>query len=354
MAVGASPELEASCKTPLSKYEKIYQYNALYKAFNNAMSGHRDEEKYAKYEANKIEIISNISQLLKDKTYQPEVLKEFYVYEPKKRVVHAPSIPDKIVQNALVDEVLYEDITKHFIRDTYSTIIGRGTHDGLSRLKRFAAESWRRYGTNTWVLKCDIRKFFANINKDDVLIKFDSIEDDKDIVRLVELYLGVHDKGLPLGLRTSQLLANLELNWMDHKIKEYYRCKWYGRYMDDFYIIHNDKQLLKDLRSEIGYELSLINLEFNEKTQIFPMAHGIDFLGFRTYISESGKVIQKLRRSSRKRECRRIKLFKKMYSQGLISEEEIRKSYSAWKAHASYGNCYGLIKDFDKRIDNIF
>ena len=81
-------------------------------------------------------------------------------------------------------------------------------------------------------------------------------------------------------------------------MKERLRIKYYVRYMDDFLLIHPDKEYLRYCQKEIEIFLAGLHLELNEKTNIFPLRHGVDFLGFHTYITESGQIIRKLRHSS--------------------------------------------------------
>ena len=83
---------------------------------------------------------------------------------------------------------------------------------------------------------------------------------------------------------------------MDHMIKERLGIKMYGRYMDDFYLIHPDKDYLRYCLEEIKKYLVPLGLELNQKTAIFPLTQGIDFLGFRTYLTDTGKVVRKVRR----------------------------------------------------------
>lgn len=337
----------------MNLYEKLYQPDALNKAFNRAMRGHRDETEHAMYEANKIEVLEYIASALQSKSYTPEPLRMFEVFEPKRRIVQAPSVMDKIVQNVLMDEVLYDALTKPFIRDSYSGIKGSGTLDGLNRLKQFSADAWQKYGTECWVLKGDVHHFFESINQDDVMRRACRYIDDKDVIDLLWQYIRLCPRGLPLGLRTSQPLANLELCWMDHQIKEKYRCHWYGRYMDDFYVIHPDKQFLQQLWHELEIELALIGLNLNNKTQIFPIRHGIDFLGFRTYASDSGKIIRQLRRQNKKNMSRKIKRYAWDYQNGKLTEDKLQQQYQSWRAHAGHGNCRGLILRYDTEIKNI-
>ena len=147
-------------------------------------------------------------------------------------------------------------------------------------------------------------------------------------------------------------MANLELCEIDHRIKEVYRCRYYGRYMDDFYIIHSDKAFLKELRREIEAGLAAIGLRLNDKTQIFPLAHGIEFLGFRTYMTDTGKVVRVLRQTAKTALKRGIKQYEAMYRAG-AAHEEIQQSYRSRRAHLMQGNCRGLVLRCDEKMKNI-
>ena len=96
-----------------------------------------------------------------------------------------------------------------------------------------------------------------------------------------------------------------------------------------------------------------LRLETNKKTQIFPLKNGVDFLGFHLYITDTGKVIRKIRRDSKERMKRKLKAFKVKYELGLISKEEIDRSYESWKGHARHGSCYRLIQSMDKLYNDI-
>lgn len=160
--------------------------------------------------------------------------------------------------------------------------------------------------------------------------------------------------GIPIGNQSSQLFALLYLSGLDHFIKEKLGVKFYGRYMDDFYIIHKDKEFLKRCRKEITAYVTEIGLELNSKTCISPLRNGIDFLGFHTYLTESGKVIKKLRQSSKVRIRRRLKKYKKLNEQHRLPIKRIECSYNSWKGHAKRGNCYHLIKQMDELYINLF
>lgn len=99
--------------------------------------------------------------------------------------------------------------------------------------------------------------------------------------------------------------------------------------------------------------MDTLGLELNEKTQIFPLAHGMDFLGFHTYLTESGQVIRKLRRSSVKRMRANLRRWERDYPLGLVSREEILQSWQAWDAHAAHGNTWKLRQQVHDRVQNI-
>lgn len=160
--------------------------------------------------------------------------------------------------------------------------------------------------------------------------------------------------GIPIGNHTSQWFAVLYLSGMDHMIKERLGIKMYGRYMDDFYLIHPDKDYLRYSLEEIKKYLVPLGLELNQKTAIFPLTQGIDFLGFRTYLTDTGKVVRKVRRESKNRIQRKLKKYRHLLDEGRIDFETILQSYSSWTGHAEHGNSYHLIRKTDDLFFNLF
>ena len=133
------------------------------------------------------------------------------------------------------------------------------------------------------------------------------------------------------------------LSGLDHFIKEKLGIRYYGRYMDDFYLIHEDKAYLRYCRAEIERYVGELGLKLNNKTNIFPLRNGIDFLGFHTYLTDSGKVIRKVRRGSKCNEQRKIEETARLYwTASKITLAEIEQSYGSWRSHAIKGNCYHL------------
>lgn len=338
-------------------YQEMCAFDVLYAAYLEARKGKRKKVSTAQYEANALACTEKLSRILAAKIYIPGKFETFYVFEPKKRLVQAPAFVDKVVLHAVTDNILYEAVTKGFIRDNYASQKGKGTHDGLMRLKQFMVDYYRQYGTaDGWVLKCDVHHFFASIDHDKLKVKLKALLDrrgvDPQIYELLCIYIDT-TAGLPLGYQTSQLLALLFLDEFDHIVKEKYGVKKYGRYMDDFLAIHPSKEFLKNLLADFRVFMSSYGLELNEKTGIFPLRNGIDFLGFHSYLTESGAVVQKLRKDGIERIKKNIKIWRVEYPAGNITKEKILEKFGSWDAHAAHGDTHALRTKYAKQVEEI-
>ena len=151
-------------------------------------------------------------------------------------------------------------------------------------------------------------------------------------------------KGLPLGNQTSQWFALYYLDPMDRLVKERMRIKHYIRYMDDGVLIHESKEYLNEALARMLDKAKDLKLEFNEKTQITPISEGVDFLGFRFYLTDTGKVIRRLRTSNKRRWKRRLKKYKEEYRVGNKSLEGITRSVASYSGHLAHGHTWKLRK----------
>ena len=124
--------------------------------------------------------------------------------------------------------------------------------------------------------------------------------------------------------------------------------------MDDFFLIHHDKAYLQECRKQIEEFVQARGLSLNAKTNIFPLRNGVDFLGFHTYLTESGKVIRKVRRRSKNNMKRKLKKFADLQAAGKIDAKTIEQSYQSWRGHASKGNSYHLIRNMDRYYKDLF
>ncbi|THU34224.1 reverse transcriptase [Niastella caeni] len=214
------------------------------------------------------------------KSYQTSKYSTFKVYEPKEReVFRLPYYPDRIVHHAIMN-VLEPVFISVFTSDTYSCIKGKGIHAAARGVKRALKDE---AGT-TYCLKLDIKKFYPSVDhavlKQLLRRKFK----DQNLLWLLDEIIDSAD-GLPIGNYLSQYFANFYLTYFDHWIKEVKRIKYYFRYADDIVILHQDKNFLHTLLTEItSYLKEQLNLTVKENFQVFPVvSRGIDFVGYRFY-----------------------------------------------------------------------
>ena len=339
----------------MTDFEKVIDFHNMYRAFRTAKRGKGYKKSSARFDASALDGVNALISQLRDKTYTVSSYNEFTVYEPKERVIQTTSFKDKIVQHSLCDNVIMPRLQKVFIYDNCAGQKGKGTLFGLNRLSEQMQQFHKKYGFNGYILKCDITKFFYNIShdqlKDVVSYHFGY---DPDICWLCNLFIdSTEGKGLPLGNQINQGFALLYLDSLDKLIKYELGIEYYGRYMDDFYLIHPSKKYLKYCLEVITAYLETLDLTLNGKTQIFPFKNGVNYLGFHTYITANGKPIRRIKNQNKRNAQKKFRRMARLVSEGKLPLEKFQSSYGSWKNHASHGNCHQLIKKMDDMTTSI-
>lgn len=166
------------------------------------------------------------------------------------------------------------------------------------------------------------------------------------LTMIIESYEVTPGCGIPLGNQTSGWFALYYLDGLDRLVKEKLRIKHYTRYMDDCILIHEDKEHLQECLNQMrAFVEDKRKLNFNQKTQIAPLSQGADYLGFHFYLTDTGKVIRRLRTSNKKRMKRKLKRFRKAYNEDKISYDAIKRSLVSYTGHLSHGHTYRLRKN---------
>lgn len=314
-------------------------YNDLLIAYKEAKK-HKIKKHYViSFSKNYKNILKKLCDDLYNKTYEPSHSSCFIVNHPKKREIFAAQFIDRIVHH-LYFNYTHELYESTFITDTYSCIKNRGTHYGISRLKQHILKESNNYNKECYILKMDIKGYFIHINRNKLieisskqLNKLKSHKNKENVI--YEKYLDfnfIHylnnkiislnpinnckikspmfewielpnskslfhteeNCGLPIGNLTSQLLSNVFLNELDQYVKRELKCKHYGRYVDDFYIVSTNKNFLHSIIPKIkSFLKEKLLLDVNDgKTKIINAKQGVEFLGafikpYRSYISNS-------------------------------------------------------------------
>ena len=337
----------------MSLYERIYDTKNLEESYKRTQSGNRKYRKEAIYFAmSKERKLRDLKKELKDKTYRPGSYIEFYVFEPKKRLVHAPHIRDKIVQFSIhtVLQGIYRSV---FIKDSYACLEEKGMHEAVHRIQHYMRLAQWKY-EEPYIVKIDVRKFFYSINRDilKTIYRKKIPESEQDFLRILDMIVDSSpegERGLPLGNVTSQDFANIYLNEVDQFCKRYLGLKWYVRYMDDICIIVKDRETARDVLAKIRtYVKDHLDLELNEKTHIYPLAQGINTLGFRIHTTHL-----EVRNSSKAAMKRRIKKIDEKVQSGRLTKKQAQQAVNAWIGHARHSNSYNLAKKIFEKYDYI-
>lgn len=333
----------------MTHYESLCEFQNLYTAHKMARRGKQDKPDVISFE---LELGSNLWRLkneLEQRTYRAKPYYTFWVHDPKERKIDALHYADRVVQHSLCDNVLAPVLERRLIYDNAACRKSKGTHFALRRLTGFLVEHYKKHGAKGYVLKCDIAKYFDNIDHAVLKAKLKSAILDADILNLlyqiIDSYHPDTGKGIPLGNQTSQWFALYYLDPVDRLIKEKLRIKHYTRYMDDFLLIHESKDYLNHCKCEIEALLhDKLHLSFNAKTQIFPIKNGAEYLGWRFYLTDTGKVIKRLRTSAKKRFKRRLKSLQSAYAAGETELSDIKRSLASYHGHLKHGHTYRLRK----------
>lgn len=335
-------------------YERIFSWENLLLAYRKASRGKRGKPIVAVFEHSLEENLLALKNELKEKIYYPGHYVSFTIHEPKRRLISAAPFRDRVVHHALCN--IIEPIFEHrFIRDSYANRVGRGTHRALDRCQQFA----RRY---RYVLQCDIKQFFPSIDHEILRCLLSRAITDSDMMWLVDRILesgeGVlseeytmswfagddlfavnRPRGLPIGNLTSQFWANCYLNAFDHFVKRELQCKGYLRYVDDFLLFSNDKNMLWKWREALVKRLVGLRLTMQPGVHPRPVTEGIPFLGFVIYPNH-----RRLKRRKVIHFRRRFVNLVRRYKAGGVPLSQVTASAQGWANHARYGNTVGLRK----------
>ncbi len=300
----------------------------------------------------------SIYEVLVRKCYRHRNYNIFLLKQPKYRVIMSEQMSDKIVNHLVSKYVLFPILEPKLIPMNVATREGMGTKKGIFYVKKYINYLKQRH-EKFYVLKCDVSKYFYSIDHEILMHKLRNVITDSDLLNLIEEIINSTDeeyvnveiedlicekikhlkslnadssrveelkkipfymkgKGLPIGNMTSQVLAIYYMNDLDHYIKEKLHIKCYVRYMDDFILMHEDKNYLKYCYKEIEKKLEELKLTFNTKTQIIEIHHGFIFLGYR-FLLRDKKLYVLLPSKSKKRIRRKLKYLRKCHPSNEVS-----------------------------------
>ena len=322
-------------------YDEVISLENLLEAWKEFKRGKSKKEGVQRFELRLMEHILALRADLGNRTYRHGPYTHFRIADPKPRNIHKASVRDRLLHHALYRK-LSPFFDRIFIFDSYSCRVGKGTHKAIARFREFGKTASFSHTKTCLVLKCDIRKFFANIDHDILFSILARYIPDIDILNLLKHIVGSfttpplsffpskegeRKKGLPLGNLTSQLFVNIYMNEFDQFVKHTLKARYYIRYADDFVIFSQDKVYFSALIPLIRRFLSeKLRLDLHpDKMSIKTIASGVDFLGWVHFPDH-----RVLRVSTKRRMFRRLC--------GEPSEESI----ASYLGLLSHGNAFTL------------
>jgi retron-type reverse transcriptase len=329
-------------------YSEITSFESLLNASKKARRSKRYRHTVLAFHNNLEAEIFQLQQELQTRTYRPGTPTTFYIYEPKPRLISAAPYRDRVVHHALF-KVINPIFEPTFDAYSFANRVGYGTHAALRHFTKLCR-------SHDYILHCDIRRYFANIDHEilktklhrkircpDTLWLIDTLIDASNPQESDHTYFPGDDlftpfdrrKGLPIGNLTSQFFANLYLSDFDRFIHRTLHITAYLRYMDDFALFSNDPSQLDRSRRKIETYLETHRLQIHPiKSQRFKTTIGANFVGFRVFPRTIRIRADSLRRSHRR--------FDRLCNQTSPDIEHILRSLQSWNNHLTQGTTWKL------------
>ena len=375
----------------MSNIEKLSDPNNLLEAFKKASDGSIWKASVQKYEINLLKNIRKTQLDLLNGTYKQGPFLEFELNERgHNRRIKALGIADRVVQGSLCNNILIPALEKYLVYDNGASQKNKGVDFCRRRLDTHLRKYYRLYGNEGYFLHIDFRKFFDNIRHEDLLKAFeDRLGDEKIMAILEEMIRSFRvdvsysdedlmgqvfnsmeyakippelktgekflEKSLGIGSQISQVAGIFFPTKIDTYCKVVRGCKYYGRYMDDIYIIHHDKDFLRSVLAGVREQSAEIGLFINEKkTQIFKISHGFSFLKIKYNLTDTGKIIKRPARVNITRQRRKMKKFRKLVDEGAMSLEDVRGEVKSWLGSMEKLNAYRTCQNIRELYRSLF
>lgn len=349
-------------------YDNMICYSNVLFVFNRIKNKSHNKNKIMLFMRYKNCYLYDILEKLRNNSYSFSNYHIFLIHEKKYRIIMSESVSDKIV-NQMVSYFILLPSFNCLIEENIATRSGKGSSYGYRLFEKYVND----IGTNKniYVLRIDIKKYFYNISHEILLFMLERRIKDKKAINILKKIIDLTDNGyvndninslinkeinrinylkissnekiklinelrsiplyrkgygLSIGCLTNQLLACFFLNDIDHIIKEELNCSRYIRYMDDLYLISDDKGYLECCFDRINDELNRIELDINNKSGIYRLKEGVSFLGY-TYTLTSNKLLVRYDNSTIKKIRRKINY---LYDNAFVSYYSSISSYKGY------------------------
>lgn len=343
---------------PYDNFNNVFTYNKLF-------TGYRLCSRNVKWKAS-IQRFLMLSGLNTYRTYnrlhagifKHDPFYEFDLMERGKlRHIRSVSVRERGVQRCICDNCLVPTISRPFIYDNGASLKNKGYTFSTLRAATHLHKYYNHYKTTEgYALIFDFQKFFDNVPHEVCYRVIDNAITDEHLRETAKDFVKAFGSiGLGLGSQISQILALASANELDHLVKEKLGIKYYGRYMDDGYLLHPSKEYLKYCLQEIKKKCEELGIKLNtKKTIIVKISHGFTFLKTRFYLLPNGKVVKKIYKKSVVKERRKLKKLRCKYEEGKLTLNDIYQSFQSWRAYARTFDAYNAIQNMEHLYLQLF
>ena len=325
-------------------FDAVFSFSNLYKAYKLSCRSVGWKGSVQSYRSNIIMNLSRTYNEIHTGTFKSNGFYEFDLFERGKlRHIRSVDIKERIVQRCLCDNCLVPIISRSFIYDNGASLKNKGITFSIERIKTHLHRFFREHNSNEgYILQYDFSKYFDTLPHKKVYEVIDKYITDERLNRLSRYFVGVFGtQGLGLGSQVSQILSLGCANDIDHHLKEVLRCRYYGLYMDDGYIISDSKEFLHECYNALIEICERTGITLNrKKTQIRKISSGFTFLKVRFFLTRTGRIIAKLAHDSVVRMRRKLKKFYFKVKDGIMRFADVVSSMQSWLGHTLRKNAY--------------
>ena len=383
----------------MSLLDTCFSIENLHQSFMDIRKSIHFKYNVQNYRLNELKEIASFREAYKNGTFKFTDSKAFYLRERgRERYIQPVTFRDRVIVHAFCQYVLLPKLTPYLIYDNCASIEGKGIDKSLDRFRVHLQRYYTRHKSNEgYILQIDCRKYFDNLRHDLIIKKLSSKLDPEeidflkmilkqneidvsymtdeqyatcmtDVFNAIEYNAKRYEKtgekimrkSIGIGSETSQIIGLYYLAEIDNYVKIVKGFKYYARYMDDSYVIHQDKEVLRELLEELNAKYAELGLQINDKkTQIRKISKPVVFLKTIYILTETGKVVKRKCKDTFKRERIKLKKFATKVLNREMTYNMVKMQYLSWRGTIMRHNGrmyknYKQVSRMDKLYNELF
>lgn len=383
----------------MSLLDTCFSIENLHQSFMDIRKSIHFKYNVQNYRLNELKEIASFREAYKNGTFKFTDSKAFYLRERgRERYIQPVTFRDRVIVHAFCQYVLLPKLTPYLIYDNCASIEGKGIDKSLDRFRVHLQRYYTRHQSNEgYILQIDCRKYFDNLRHDLIIEKLSSKLDPEeidflkmilkqneidvsymtdeqyatcmtDVFNAIEYNAARYEKtgekimrkSIGIGSETSQIIGLFYLAEIDNYVKIVKGFKYYARYMDDSYVIHKDKEVLRELLEELKAKYAELGLQINDKkTQIRKISKPVVFLKTIYILTETGKVVKRKCKDTFKRERIKLKKFATKVLNKEMTYNMVKMQYLSWRGTIMRHNGrmyknYKQVSRMDKLYNELF